>query len=62
MEKKFFQKFTEKKNSAVKEGHRQAKRKAKKERAAAINERFESKRKFREEAKTLTAQKNWRNV
>lgn len=57
MEKKFFQKFTEKKNSAVKEGHRQAKRKAKKERAAAINERFESKRKFREEAKTLTAQR-----
>lgn len=53
MTKKFYQKFTAPKNSVVKESHRVAKKKAKKERAAAINERFESKRRMREEAAKL---------
>ncbi|MFT3681477.1 MAG: pseudouridine synthase [Ferruginibacter sp.] len=53
MSKKFYQKFTEPKNSAVKEKHKQAKKKAKKERAAAIDKRFEEKRRLQEEAKNL---------
>lgn len=53
MTKKFYQKFTAPKNSVVKEGHRMAKKKAKKERAAAINERFEAKRRMRDEAVRL---------
>jgi 23S rRNA pseudouridine2605 synthase len=53
MTKKFYQKFTAPKNSAVKEAHRVAKKKAKKERAAAINERFEAKRRKRDEAAQL---------
>lgn len=53
MTKKFYQKFTAPKNSVVKEGHRMAKKKDKKERAAAINERFEAKRRMRDEAAKL---------
>lgn len=51
--KSFYDKFTAPKNSAVKEAHKQAKRKAKKERAEAINKRFEDKRRMKEEAAAL---------
>ena len=57
MSKKFYQKFTQPKNSAVKEAHKQAKKKAKKERAAAINKRFDEKRRIQEETRNLAAQK-----
>jgi 23S rRNA pseudouridine2605 synthase len=40
-------KFTKKKNSAIKEGFKSAKKKAKKEKAAAIDKRFEDKRQQR---------------
>src|ERR1700757_4508056 len=40
-------KFTKKKNSAIKEGFKSAKKKAKKEKAAAIDKRFEEKRQQR---------------
>jgi 23S rRNA pseudouridine2605 synthase len=53
MSKSFYQKFTAPKNSAVKEGHKQAKKKAKKERSEAINKRFEEKRRFKQEARIL---------
>ena len=53
MSKAFYQKFTDPKNSAVKEKHKQAKKKAKKERAAAINKRFEDKRKLQQDARVL---------
>lgn len=42
-----FQKFSKKKNSVIKEEFKQAKKKAKKERAAAINKRFEEKRQMK---------------
>ena len=46
MGQSYFQKFVpKKKNSAIKEEHRQAKKKAKKERAAAIDKFYEDKRK-----------------
>jgi len=49
MNKTYYQKFSEKKkNSAVKEAFKQVKRKAKKERAAAIDKRFEDKRQMRD--------------
>jgi 23S rRNA pseudouridine2605 synthase len=49
MNKAYYQKFSEKKkNSAVKEGFKQVKRKAKKERAAAIDKRFEDKRQMQQ--------------
>jgi len=55
MSKSFYQQFSnKKKNSAVKEGFKQAKRKAKKERAAAIDLRFEEKRKMRDAARALS--------
>ena len=48
MSKSFYQGFVnKKKNSAVKEGFKQAKRKAKKERSAAIEKRFEEKRQLK---------------
>ncbi len=53
MAKAPFDKFiNKKKNSVVKEQHRQAKKKAKKERAAAIDKFYEDKRKAREQAMT----------
>ncbi len=55
MSKSFYQQFSnKKKNSAVKEGFKQAKRKVKKERAAAIDLRFEEKRKMRDAARALS--------
>ncbi|UAY51594.1 pseudouridine synthase [Ferruginibacter albus] len=51
-----YQKFTKKKNSVVKEEFRQSKKKAKKERAEAINKRFEEKRRLKEEAANLRSQ------
>jgi 23S rRNA pseudouridine2605 synthase len=49
MDKSYYQKFVgKKKNSAVKEGFKQVKRKAKKERAAAIDKRFEDKRQMQQ--------------
>src|SRR5258708_1878100 len=49
-----FQKFVpKKKNSVIKEEHKQAKKKAKKDRAAAIDKRFEEKRKAKFEARNL---------
>ena len=49
MNKSYYQKFVgKKKNSAVKEGFKQVKRKAKKERAAAIDKRFEDKRQMQQ--------------
>ena len=48
MSKSFYQGFVnKKKNSAVKEGFKQAKRKAKKERSVAIEKRFEEKRQLK---------------
>lgn len=48
MAQSYFQKFVpKKKNSAIKEEHRQAKKKAKKERAAAIDKFYEEKRKLK---------------
>lgn len=48
MSKSFYQGFVgKKKNSAIKEGFKQAKRKAKKERSAAIDKRFEEKRQLK---------------
>ncbi len=48
MSQSYFQKFVpKKKNSAIKEEHRQAKKKAKKERAAAIDKFYEDKRKLK---------------
>ena len=50
MSQSYFQKFVpKKKNSAIKEGHRQAKKKAKKERSDAINKFYDEKRKQKEE-------------
>ncbi len=49
MAKNYYDKFTKKKNSAIKEGFKQAKRKEKKERAAAINRYYEEKRKQKAE-------------
>ena len=54
MAKSFYAKFTQKSNAAIKEGHKQAKRVAKKEREAAINKRFEEKRAWK--AAQLAAQ------
>jgi 23S rRNA pseudouridine2605 synthase len=52
MSKSYFQKFVpKKKNSVIKEEFKQKKRKAKKERAAAIDERFEEKRRIRAAAR-----------
>ena len=52
MSQSHFQKFVpKKKNSAIKEAIRQNKKKAKKERAAAIDRHFEGKRKLREAAR-----------
>ncbi|MDO9375820.1 MAG: pseudouridine synthase [Ferruginibacter sp.] len=57
MSQSHFQKFTpKKKNSLVKEEFRQAKKKAKKERAAAIDRRFEEKRQLKAAAKNAPAQ------
>src|SRR5688572_27293219 len=57
MSQSHFQKFTpKKKNSLVKEEFRQAKKKAKKERAAAIDRRFEEKRQLRAAAKSAPVQ------
>ena len=54
MSKSYYQKFVpKKKNSAVKEEIRQNKKKAKKERAAAIDKHFEGKRKLKEAAREL---------
>ena len=51
-----FQKFVKvKKNSVIKEEFRQAKKKAKKEKAAAINQRFEEKRRMKAEARGFKA-------
>ncbi len=57
MSKSFYQKFTTPKNSAVKEAHKQKKKKAKKERSEAINKRFEEKRKMRQAAFDLSAER-----
>jgi 23S rRNA pseudouridine2605 synthase len=55
MSQSHFQKFVpKKKNSLVKEEFKQAKKKAKKERAAAIDKRFEEKRRMRAEARNLS--------
>jgi 23S rRNA pseudouridine2605 synthase len=52
-----FQKFVpKKKNSVVKEEFKQAKKKAKKERAAAINKRFEDKRRMKFEARNQNSE------
>ena len=52
-----FQKFVaKKKNSVIKEEIKQAKKKAKKERAAAIDKRFEEKRRLKAEARALAEQ------
>ena len=54
-----FQKFVNpKKNSAVKEEFRQAKKKAKKERAEGINKRFEEKRRLKEVARMPVAERS----
>lgn len=51
-----FQKFIKvKKNSVIKEEYRQAKKKAKKDKAAAINQRFEEKRRMKAEARGFKA-------
>ncbi|MES2429607.1 MAG: pseudouridine synthase [Bacteroidota bacterium] len=51
-----FQKFVKvKKNSVIKEEFRQAKKKAKKDKAAAINQRFEEKRRMKAEARGFKA-------
>lgn len=51
MSKSYFQKFVpKKKNSVIKEEHRQAKKKAKKERAEAINKFYDEKRKLKQAA------------
>ena len=53
MSQSHFQKFApKKKNSVIKEEFKQAKKKAKKERAAAINKRFEEKRQMRSAGKS----------
>lgn len=55
MSNQHFQKFAnKKKNSAIKEGFKAAKKKAKKERAAAINQRFEEKRRMKAEGRLPT--------
>ena len=57
MSKSYFQKFVpKKKNSKIKEEFKQAKKKAKKERAAGIEKHFEEKRRLREEAKKMALQ------
>lgn len=59
MSQSYFQKFVpKKKNSVVKEEIRQAKKKAKKERAAAIDKFYEEKRKQKEAAKEASAKAN----
>lgn len=56
MSQSYFQKFVpKKKNSVIKEEHRQAKKRAKKERAAAIDKFYEEKRKQKEAAKEVAA-------
>ena len=55
MSNQHFQKFAnKKKNSAIKEGFKAAKKKAKKERATAINQRFEEKRRMKAEGRLPT--------
>ena len=57
MSQSHFQKFVpKKKNSIIKEEFKQAKKKAKKERAAAINKRFEDKRKAKFELRNQKMQ------
>lgn len=56
-QKQPFQKFIgQKKNSVIKEEFKQAKKKAKKERATAINQRFEEKRRMKAEGRLATNQ------
>ena len=57
MSQSHFQKFVpKKKNSLVKEEFKQAKKKAKKERAAAIDKRFEEKRQLKTAARNTVHQ------
>ena len=59
MSQSHFQKFVpKKKNSVVKEEFKQAKKKAKKERAAGINRRFEEKRRLKFEARNTATPGN----